>query len=401
MSSSLSHSQQGWLVPDLLDARQNGAGPVQTGTSADAEAAWCAELDQTMLVPALSGRADWLRPIIRHMGSSRLPIVIATIGAQAGGADKLTGRFAFEKVNFRWAAPMPVLLDWQNPLFLSGAPMVVARDGAGSAFASMVKAAGEQGARAVILKEVTLNEDMIAALESSNVTWCATDKAERAALVCGQSYDDWFSSNFSRKRRKEYRRLHNRLSETGTLVSQRFEQGEAPQPWISEFLELESSGWKGDRGTAMACDPKQRAAVTDALLGLAQSGDLLFWKLSLDGKPIAMLFAVRCGGTAGLGKIAFDERLSAYSPGVLLILEATRDLLSMPGMTLVDSHAIPDHPMINNIWRDRVPIADLMLATPGTPKGLFTLMRHAEEKRQELRQLAKTMYHRHLKRGTK
>ncbi|MEM8687748.1 MAG: GNAT family N-acetyltransferase [Pseudomonadota bacterium] len=401
MSSSLSHSRQGWLVPDLLDAERNGAGPVQTASSASTEAAWCLELDQTMLVPALSGRADWLRPIIRHMGSSRLPIVIATTAPQPGGADKLTGRFAFEKVNFRWAAPMPVLLDWQNPLFLSGAPMVLARDGAGSAFASMVQAAGEQGARAVILKEVTLNDDMIAALESSGVAWCATDTAERAALVCGQPYDEWFSNNFSRKRRKEYRRLHNRLSETGTLVSHRFEQGEDAQPWISDFLELESSGWKGDRGTAMACDQKQRSAVTDALLGLARSGDLLFWKLSLDERPIAMLFAIKCGHSAGLGKIAFDERLSAYSPGVLLILEATRDLLSTPGITMVDSHAIPDHPMINNIWRDRVPIADLMLATPGTPKGLFTLMRHAEEKRQELRQLAKTMYHRHLKRGTK
>ena len=401
MSSSLSHSQQGWLVPDLPDAQQNGAEPAQAGTAASTETAWCTELDRNMLVPGLSGRADWLRPIIRHMGSSRLPIVIATVASQPGGTGKLTGRFAFEKVNFRWAAPMPVLLDWQNPLFLSGAPMVVARDAAASAFASMAEAAGEQGARAVILKEVTLSDEMISALESSGVTWCTTDAAERAALVCGQSYDEWFSGNFSRKRRKEYRRLHNRLSETGALVAHSFEQGDDPQPWISEFLELESSGWKGERGTAMACNEKQRRSVTDALSALARSGDLLFWKLSLDGRPIAMLFAIRCGDSAGLGKIAFDESLSAYSPGVLLILEATRDLLAVPGLRLVDSHAIPDHPMINNIWRDRVPIADLMLATPGTPKGLFTLMRHAEEKRQELRQLAKTMYHRHLKRGTK
>ncbi len=401
MSSSLSHSQQGWLVPDLADALNGGAGALQTGTTTDAEAAWCAELDQTMLVPALSGRADWLRPVIRHMGSARTPLVIATTAVDAAGGGKLTGRFAFEKVNFRWAAPMPVLLDWQNPLFLSGAPMVVARDGAASAFTSMLKAAGEQGARAVILKEVTLSEEMIAALQSSGATWCTTDTAERAALVCGQSYDEWFSGNFSRKRRKEYRRLHNRLSETGRLVTHRFEQSEDPQPWISEFLDLESSGWKGERGTAMACDQKQRSAVSEALLALAHSGDLLFWKLSLDDRPIAMLFAIKCGDSAGLGKIAFDEGLSAYSPGVLLILEATRDLLSTPGIKLVDSHAIPDHPMINNIWRDRVPIADLMLATPGTPKGLFTLMRHAEEKRHDLRQLAKTMYHRHLKRGTK
>ncbi|MCP5080806.1 MAG: GNAT family N-acetyltransferase [Alphaproteobacteria bacterium] len=400
MSSSQYYSQKIWSMPDLLPDQRARASSAPTDAAHDNDAVWSDDLDRSMLVPGLSGRADWLKPVVRHMGAKGTPVLIATKGpAETGG--RLTGRFALTKSLFRWAVPMPILISWDNPLFISGAPIAVSRDGTAQAISSMVAAAGREGARAVVLNEVSMSEDLIMTLERSNVPWSSTLTEERAALVCGQTFDDWFSGNFSRKRRKEYRRLHNRLCEQGAVTSVSYEAGEDPQPWIEQFLQLESSGWKGERGTAMVCDPAQRNAVTDALTNLAHKGDLMFWKLTLDERPIAMLFAIRCGETAGLGKIAYNEELSAYSPGVHLILDATRTLLATPGLKMVDSHAIPNHPMINNIWRDRIPFSNLMLGTPGTPLPLLKLMHRAELARRDLRQLAKTMYHRHLKRGTK
>ncbi len=400
MSSSLSHSQNSWRIPDLLGDWQDDAQSGPSTSSETQDGAWSDALDRAMLLPGLSGRVDWLQPVARHMGSEGVPILISTRGPLECGRPQ-SGRFAFTKSLFRWGLPIPILHSWENPLFLSGAPMALARDGAAGAISSMLTAAGEGGARAVVMKEVCVSEEFIAALEHSEAPWCATYSAERAALVCEQPFDDWFAANFSRKRRKEYRRLHNRLSETGDLQSVEFEAGDDPQLWIDQFLELESSGWKGQRGTAMVCDPAQRNAISEALTRLARKDDLMFWKLELDGRPIAMLFAIRSGDTAGLGKIAYDEELSAFSPGVHLILDATRSLLSTPGLRLVDSHAIPDHPMINNIWRDRVAFSDLILATPGTSESFLAFLRRAEMKRQDLRQIAKNMYHQYLKRGAK
>ena len=51
-----------------------------------------------------------------------------------------------------------------------------------------------------------------------------------------------------------------------------------------------------------------------------------------------------------------------YSPGVLLVLYATERLFAESGITFVDSCAIPGHPMIENIWRDRIKVADVMIA---------------------------------------
>jgi len=60
---------------------------------------------------------------------------------------------------------------------------------------------------------------------------------------------------------------------------------------------------------------------------------------------------------------------------VLLILEATRTLLARPDIARADSCAAPGHPMIDNIWRDRVPLADMLISAPGTPPPLFAAIR--------------------------
>ena len=111
-----------------------------------------------------------------------------------------------------------------------------------------------------------------------------------------------------------------------------------------------------------------------------------------------MLFAMVTGTTAFLGKIAHDEAFDRYSPGVLLILEATRTLLARTDITSADSCAVPGHPMIDNIWRDRVPLADMLIAAPGTPPPLFAAIAAAERIRRPLRATAKSLYH-HLRRG--
>ena len=95
---------------------------------------------------------------------------------------------------------------------------------------------------------------------------------------------------------------------------------------------------------------------------LAAAGKLRFWKLALDGKTIAITYAIVEGDQAWLHKIAYDEAYAKYSPGVLLVLYATERLFAESGITLVDSCAIPGHPMIENIWRDRIKVADVMIA---------------------------------------
>ena len=216
---------------------------------------------------------------------------------------------------------------------------------------------------------------------------------DRAVLRPKGTYAHWFETNFKPRRRKEYRRLQARLAEQGMLEALTFHRGDDAGRWAREFLDLEAKGWKGRRGTAFKSDPVVAATLMECLGGLAAAGKLRFWKLALDGKPIAMLFAIVEGNEAWLGKIAHDEDLAGFSPGVQLILHATEQLFA-EGIVTADSCADPDHPMINRLWRGRLRVADVMLAADSVNHMTFTITAASERLRHRARAVAKVIYYR-------
>ena len=81
-----------------------------------------------------------------------------------------------------------------------------------------------------------------------------------------------------------------------------------------------------------------------------------------------------------------------FSPGVLLVLYATERLFAESGITLVDSCAIPGHPMIENIWRDRCKVADVMIAPHSVGVKRFALTLRAERWRRAAGKFARDTY---------
>lgn len=220
---------------------------------------------------------------------------------------------------------------------------------------------------------------------------------QRACLHPTGSFDHWFDNNFDRKRRKEFRRLHNRLAESGQFEQLTLSPGDDVATWTEELLALEAAGWKGQRGTAIANDAGESQATRQGLPALARAGKLRFWKLVLDGRVIAAMFAIVEGSKAWLGKIAYDESFARFSPGVLLILHATRQLTAETGLTCIDSCAIPGHPMIENIWRDRLTVADVIVAPATLPAWRVTAATRLEQGRRRLRGLVRDLYFNLLK----
>lgn len=243
----------------------------------------------------------------------------------------------------------------------------------------------------LLLHSVPVNGEVWKAIEEGSGYIALIDTWERALLRPAGSYAAWFES-FERRRRKEYRRLQARLSEQGRYEALSFRHGDDSAPWVAQFIELEAAGWKGQRGTALKADADAVLVLYEAARRLAAAGKLRFWKLALDGKPIAMMYAVADGGEAWLGKIAFDEHWSKFSPGVLLILHATEQMFA-EGIAQADSCAIPDHPMINHLWRDRLQVADVMIAGPAMEETRFNLIVNIERVRRGLRGRARNIFY--------
>jgi Acetyltransferase (GNAT) domain len=254
-----------------------------------------------------------------------------------------------------------------SPLSPGGQPAV--RIGADAAVAALVRSLR----RPLILREVRLDGEFVGHLESASANWRILRRWHRASLLVRGSFESWLTENFDHKRRKEMKRLRARLQEQGVVAFEQLQVGEAAAPWIEQLLHLEASGWKARKGTALAQTKAHATALNQGLSSLHAEGKLRFWRITKDGSTIASLFAVVENGQATLGKIAYDESFAKFSPGVLAIMYATEMLFGDPDVSFADSNAIPDHPMINRLWRDRMEVGDIVIGPANSRWSMVTV----------------------------
>jgi CelD/BcsL family acetyltransferase involved in cellulose biosynthesis len=222
----------------------------------------------------------------------------------------------------------------------------------------------------------------------------------RAAVRCPKEVDEgnesgWALSSSTRKKLRQHRR---RLGELGALATTRHRAPAEVAAALEEFLALEASGWKGRSGTAVASNPAHADFVRAAFRGMAAAGHIDIAALRLAGKPIAMQVMLRAGGGIFTWKIAYDETLSDYSPGVLLVEDYTNDLVADPKISLLDSCSHHDGGFMASLWKERQAIAEVMLdARPG--HGIGTALVAALERRLNAgRELGKALYYKVKKR---
>ncbi len=117
------------------------------------------------------------------------------------------------------------------------------------------------------------------------------------------------------------RRRMRKLSGLGAVAYRRAEGGEAVDEFLEQFFALEAAGWKGERGSAIARDPRTLAFYRAVARAAAREGWLALRALDLDGRPVAMHLALCHRGVYALPKPAYDEALAPCSPGQLLLGE--------------------------------------------------------------------------------
>jgi len=178
---------------------------------------------------------------------------------------------------------------------------------------------------------------------------------------------------------KELRRHWRRLSETGAVLLTAAGDPAAVAAAMEDFYALEMRGWKGRAGTAVAEHQDIRRFTRAAVSGLAAEGKVLINRILVDGAAIAAAIVLRSGRQAWFWKIAYDESFARFSPGVMLSVALTDELLDEPTIERTDSCATPDHPMIDHLWRERLLIGNRLIAV--RPQAPFRLAKSLERLR--------------------
>lgn len=338
------------------------------------------ELSQSCVEPNPFLEPAFALSLAQHCAPERRPRFLTV--REAAGERRLTGLFALERSGAcSWNSPMIPL---HSPLLRRGA----VRPALSAAFTWLDENSASSGFLFTRLdaRGPTCRAILIQALRNG-LPVQEFSRHKRAALAPGE---DGEAQQASGKRRKELARLLRRLQDKGAVTFSSARKPSDVRNAVERFLELEGAGWKGRKGTALVSNPMLSTFTRSALRRLADDNRCRIETMHFNGRPIAMGVVLVSQDHAAFWKIAFDENFAAYSPGVQLTLEIGRNLVRDPGVRLADSCAIPDHPMIDHLWRDRREMIDLFVG--GRDPAAFEREVQIEYARRGLRRVAKSAY---------
>jgi CelD/BcsL family acetyltransferase involved in cellulose biosynthesis len=280
-----------------------------------------------------------------------------------GSSTRLIGLMPVVSLWRAWRIPLPALVS-AHPYGTLCSPLI---DGDASleAATGLLQRARKAGAHALILRDVALDGAALAALTEAlgrdRLTPRILSSHVRASLDATQDGDRMLHEALGAKKLKELRRQRHRLQEHGAIRFDVARKVDEIRPALETFLQLEASGWKGKRGTALLQDAGDAAFIRRAVPALAETAQCEIVTLHAGATPVAAGIVLRHQDRAFFFKLGIDERFAKYSPGVQLTLDLTRHLCADPVIASADSTASADHPMINPIWRGRLAIGDVLI----------------------------------------
>ena len=327
-------------------------------------------------------------------GRTGVSALVAPGDAMPDGAPRLIGMMPVISMWRACKIPLPALAS-AEPYGTLCTPLLD-RGMAQDAAAKLLRAARKAGAHALILRDVPLHGAAIQAfdevLRRDGLRPRVLQSRLRAALNATRDAEELLHDALGAKKLKELRRQRHRLAEHGAV---RFDVARTPEQVaaaLETFLQLEASGWKGKRGTALKQDKGDAAFVRRAAPALAETGSCEIVCLRAGDAPVAAAIVLRHQDRAFYFKLGIDERFARFSPGVQLTLDLTRHLCADPAIATADSTAGADHPMINPIWRGRFAIGDVLIPLRKNDP-VVSLIHAALSLRRRLREFARRTVH--------
>lgn len=261
----------------------------------------------------------------------------------------------------------PIMRVWANHFAPLGTPLIDA-EGAAESIDNVLEALASPGSglpQVLVIPDLKVNRpaaQLIRAIAMSrNLPLATIDERERPmleSLIDGEAY---LNQALSSKHGHEMRRQWRKLSERGEVAHLVARQPRDVMKRLEEFLLLESSGWKGKEKTALTIDRLRAAFAREAVYNLASADKVRIHTIDLNGRAIASLIVFLSAGEAYTWKTAYDEGHADCSPGKILMSKVTEWHLDDANIVRTDSLAVPDHPLMSRIWRERDAMATLII----------------------------------------
>lgn len=254
--------------------------------------------------------------------------------------------------------PMPTFVGWGHAHAYLDTPLLAGADPVG-AFACALDVAAGAGARRLVLERSPGDGPVRRALDAA---LAHRGGQATAPVMRRREAPTYLEGRLSGQRRKNLRRQRRRLEEHLGQVAIRDLAGQGLEAGLERFLTMEQAGWKGRKGTALACADGDARFFREGMGAFARVGGAQVWSLEAGDTTVATLCAVVSGRAAFHLKTAYDERHARFSPGIQLelgIMEAFHDDAQLDW---IDSCTADEDSPSGLLYPDRRPMQVLVVA---------------------------------------
>ncbi len=174
------------------------------------------------------------------------------------------------------------------------------------------------------------------------------------------TYKEYIDKTLSPKRRGALRRARRHLEKMGTLTI-----GDVPvnEEVIEDYFALEKTSWKSPEksGLSPTLIEAQKKLFKEVISTGAEQGCVECRGLYLNQRLIALAFQLRRNKYLAGFKTVYDTQYARYSPGVHVLLDVIKAMLEGDDLQEFDSCSQADHPLLDRIMVDRMPMAQINL----------------------------------------
>ena len=141
-------------------------------------------------------------------------------------------------------------------------------------------------------------------------------------------FEDYWSQR-KKKLRDNVKRYFKRAAQDGFEESLRESRTPSDVERAFEtYARIESSGWKGEAGTAITIENAQGRFYGDVLRRFAARGQARIFELLFNDEVVSSRIGIQDGNMIVFLKTTYDERFSKYSPGRRILYRTLETLFA-------------------------------------------------------------------------
>jgi Acetyltransferase (GNAT) domain len=205
-----------------------------------------------------------------------------------------------------------------------------------------LRASGAHGIELGLLPERSRTLGVIEELGAIRKWTVSMEHAERNPVIdVSGTWEDYLRA-CSGKFKKVMNAQERQLAELGIVTFGDVNRDPDWEEWFERGLSLEASGWKGRNGSAILQRPNEARFYRRIARAAAEKGCLRLFFLSLGDRVIAFHLMLAEDGVLFWLKTTYDEGLSRYSPGSLLLRRSLKECFDDPSVRAVVVSGGPD-----------------------------------------------------------